>query len=429
METSKNPGWLTLIGIFFITLSLAGCSSARMSDREADSLFRQGKYDAAAEHLKQGLEKQGGPESRDGLLYLLDIGLALHSAGKYDESIQAFQKADKIAEIKDYTSLSTESATLLTSDNITQYKGEDFEKVLISAYLSMDYALTGQIDDALVEARRVNQKLYRMITEGKRKYQQSAFARYLSGMLYEAQRNYNDAYIDYKFVYQLEPDFRNLGLDLWRTAKLSGIREDMERWDQTFGLTAADHAEALKSASRSTGEIIVLYQNGISPVKRPHPNFGEIPKFYPRRNPVSYAQVEIAPVKAEGEPEWKEAGTTAVLDNIETVAIENLDEKYSGIVARKLAGVVAKEAAGYGVEKATKSPILGALTKIALYASDQADLRSWNLLPHDLQVSRIVVPAGTYRVKVSPVGASPCPDQTVQVLAGKKAFVTFRYMP
>jgi hypothetical protein len=280
----------------------------------------------------------------------------------------------------------------------------------------------------------VNQKLYMMNTEGKRHYQYSAFARYLSGVLYESEGDANNAYIDYKEVYKLAPDFPGLGRDLWRTAWESNIRDDMEEWDEAFHLTKADHDEAKKAAPRSgMGEIIVVYQNGISPIKRPHPNFASIPKFYPRANPVMQADVEIAGVPATQDPavqpQWAKVGSTAVLENIESVAMATLDEKYAGIIARKVAGVVAKEAVGYAVAKKTNSPLLGYLTKMALYASDQADLRSWNLLPHDLQMLRIPVPPGTYRVRALPNGAAPCPDKTIQVLAGKKVFVTFRYMP
>lgn len=446
-----------LAGLVLAAGALNGCSSARMSDHESDSLFRQGRYEEAAARLEKGYEEQG-EESRDSLLYLLDIGLSLSSAGKYEDSIKAFRKADKIAEIKDYTSLATESATLLTSDNIKDYKGEDFEKVLINAYLALDYAMIGNTEDALVEARRVNHKLYLMKTDGKRNYEYSAFARYLSGVLYESEGDSNNAYIDYKEVYRIRPEFPGLGRDLWRTAWESHLQDAMDEWDDTFHLSQADHVEAKKAAPRSgMGEIIVVYQNGISPVKRPHPSFSSIPKFYPRHNPIMSADIEIArvqvqtapkaspepteesvpnkPVKlasAEApviEPEWKNVGQPGMLDNIEKASIQALDEKYAGIIAKKVAGVVAKEAIGYAIEKKTNSPLLGALTKMALYASDQADLRSWNLLPHDFQVLRVPVAPGTYRVRALPGGKNPTPDKTIQVLAGKKVFVTFRYMP
>jgi len=405
---------------FLICLTGWGCASARMSDHESDNLFRAGRYDEAATRLSKGLKDQG-ENGRDLLLFLLDVGLSLHSAGKYAESNKAFLQADKIAEIKDYTSLAAETATLLTSDNIKDYKGEDFEKILINTYLSMNYALMGDYENSLVEARRVNQKLYQMVNEGQRKYKQNAFARYLSALIYEADKDYNDAYVDYKNTWKLVPDYPGLGKDLWRCAWQLRMPDEMDRWDEVYHLTEEDHEQAkLLGPHSKKGEIIVLYENGISPIKRPHPNFREIPKFYPRSNPVSMADVEVDGVSK---------GRTFLLENIEATAIENLDEKYGGLIAKKIAGVVAKEAVGYGIGKATNSPLLGFVAKIALYAADQADVRSWNLLPHDLQISRILVDPGTYRIRVLPVGSRPLSEKEVKVEQGKKTFVNFRYIP
>lgn len=416
-------GWF--IGVLAVA-ALSGCSSARMSDHESDSLFRLGRYDEAATHLNKGLEDQGA-NGRDQLLYLFDLGLTYHSAGKYDQSIKIFRRADDVAVIKDYTSLSRETATLLTSDNIKDYKAEDFENVLINTYLAMNYALEGNVEDALVEARRVNQKLYMMVSEGKRKYKQNAFARYLSAILYESQGNYSDAYVDYKNTYQLEPNYPGLGRDLWRTAKLNEMDDQADEWDEKFHLTKQDHEQAMQLGPKSgKGEIIILYENGISPIKKPNPNFREIPKFYPRPNPVRFAEVSLAPATTAN---YRVVGDTAMLFNIEATAIENLDEKYAGLIAKKVAGLVAKEAVGYGVARATDSPILGLITKVALYASDQADCRSWNLLPHDLQVLRIPVEPGDYNIKLHPVGSGTLPVKEVKVVAGQKVFVDFRYMP
>ncbi len=391
-----------------------------MSDRESDNLFRQGQYDQAVARLQKGLERQG-ENGRDLLLYLLDIGLALHTAGKYEESNQYLLRAEKIAEIKDYTSLSTEGATLLTSDNIKDYKGEDFENVLINTYLAMNFALLGEYESALVEARKVNRKLYLMVTEGKRKYKQSAFARYISAIIYEAEGNYNDAYIDYKKTWELEPSFPGLGRDLWRTANFLRMNDEMDRWAKEFSLKKEDFDAAKQLRPKAgKGEIVVFYQNGISPIKKPNPQFVSLPKFYPRFNPVRSAQIEVnGTVRA----------TTAVLDDIEATAIQNLEEKYGALIAKKIAGVVAKEVVADQVARHTNDPMLGLMTKLIFYASDQADVRSWNLLPRDLQVARIVVEPGTYTVRALPNGAGPLPERTVQVEAGKKVFVNFRYMP
>lgn len=396
-----------------------------MSDTTSDRLFRETRYEEAAARLKEGLEKEG--DGNDQLLYLLDLGLAYHSAGMYQESNRYFLEADKIADIKDYTSLATEAATLLTSDNIKQYKGEDFEKVLINVYLAINFSMLGQAESALVEARRVNRKLYMMVTDGQRKYKMNAFAYFLSGVLYESSGEYNDAYIDYKKVLDLAPEFPSIGRDLWRMAWLLNMADERERWEKRFSISRQDQDETRKLAAYAgkpakMGEIIVFFENGISPIKRPHPSWYSIPKFFPRSNPVTHARLFVNGV---------ESGQTSVLHDIESTAIENLDEKWGGLLAKKLAGVVAKEVVGKQVENVTKSEALGVLTKLALYISDQADVRSWSLLPKDLQAVRVSVPPGKHRVRLDYVGVDgrEPPEREVEVVAGKKVFLNFRYVP
>jgi len=159
---------------------------------------------------------------------------------------------------------------------------------------------------------------------------------------------------------------------------------------------------------------VVLYENGISPIKKPNPIFKELP------NPVRQASIEV---------NGQVMGTTAVLHDIEKTAIENLDEKYAGLIAKKVAGVVVRAVIADQVARQTNSPLLGALTSVALSAANEADLRSWNLLPRDLQVARVVVDPGTYTVRVLPSGAGPLPPKTIQLNPGEKKFMDFRYMP
>jgi len=414
-----------LIAIVSLWSFVSGCVSARMSDRGIEQDFSRGRYSEAITRLQKGVQSQE-PDGRDLLLYLMDLGLVLHTAGRYEESTKIFLRADQLAEIKDYTSLSAESATLLTSDNLKPYKGEDFEKVLINAYLAMNFALLGRNEEALVEARRVNRKLQLMIDEGGRKYQQNAFARYLSAILYEAEQNWNDAYIDLKKVLELKPDFPGLGKDLYRAARLNRNAEDSEKWVVQFNLSPEDRAAALRVGPKAAdGEVIVLFQNGISPEKVPHESTHNVPRFRPRRNPIREAQVYL---------DQQEVGTPRVLHDIEETAIRNLNDNMAGIIAKKvIAGTVAKEAASRGIEKATDSPLLGLAAKVFFYASDQADLRSWNLLPRDLQILRFPATPGLHTVRLEPRGGRKgglnSYEKTLQVVAGKKTFVSFRTLP
>ena len=127
--------------------------------------------------------------------------------------------------------------------------------------------------------------------------------------------------------------------------------------------------------------------------------------------------------------EYQSSGNTQILENIEATAIRNLDEKYAGMVAKKLAGIAVKETIASSIERQTNSRFLALAARMFMYGSDQADLRSWNLLPHDLQILRLVVDPGTYQVKLTPLGSRALSEKVVQVTAGKKVFLNFRFMP
>src|SRR5690606_31375179 len=184
------------------------------------------------------------------------------------------------------------------------------------------------------------------------------------------------------------------GVDLYAMAWRLSNHSDLAKWKEKYRLGEDDIERAKKRTVKSAAEIIVLFENGISPKKGPHPSFYSVPKFFPRCNPVTAGTVTLTNAKGEAVKDR----TTPLMD-IEAVAIQNLDEKWGGILAKKLAGILAKESIGEAVDAKTGRKGWGQLVKLAFYLSDQADTRSWNLLPKDLQLSRFLVSPGTYTVK------------------------------
>jgi len=87
---------------------------------------------------------------------------------------------------------------MLSNDLTLPYEGEDFETVLINVVAALNYVLLNQWDDALVEARKVDHKLNVINDRYDKKnvYKEDAFARYLSGILYEGKGELNDAFIE-----------------------------------------------------------------------------------------------------------------------------------------------------------------------------------------------------------------------------------------
>ena len=74
------------------------------------------------------------------------------------------------------------------------YKPEDFEVILVNFYKAMNYLQMDQMEEALVEVRKINIKLNELndkYPDYKNRYQRDAFAHLLMGLIYEASGNYN----------------------------------------------------------------------------------------------------------------------------------------------------------------------------------------------------------------------------------------------
>ena len=56
-------------------------------------------------------------------------------------------------------SLAGHVGAFLINENTLPYRGEDFEGVMINFYRALNYIQLGNVDEAMVEARKVKEKL------------------------------------------------------------------------------------------------------------------------------------------------------------------------------------------------------------------------------------------------------------------------------
>jgi hypothetical protein len=200
--------------------------------------------------------------------------MMLHLAGQYVESNQMLAQAeDRIDQF--YTkSVSAETGAMLTNDNTLPYEGEDFEKVMINVIQALNYVFLGEWDEALVEARKVDHKLnlFNDKYEKKNVYKQDALAQYLSGILYEAKSELNDAFISYRKADEAYGDYRKnygsplpppLPADLLRTTAALGFMEEHQGYLKKF----PDTRWTTEKELQSQGELIFISYTGRSPIK------------------------------------------------------------------------------------------------------------------------------------------------------------------
>ncbi len=75
------------------------------------------------------------------------------------------------------------------------------KKHSLNYYKALNYINLGRYDEALVECRRINIKLNQLndkYKDKKNKYSGDAFAHLLMGIIYDASKDYNNAFIAYR---------------------------------------------------------------------------------------------------------------------------------------------------------------------------------------------------------------------------------------
>ncbi len=400
-----------------LLLFLTGCATYQTKVEESRKLIQGGQPSAAAEKLKPLAEVEGD----DQLIYLLDYGVAEQLAGNFQESNKAFLRADRLSEVKDYHSISRIGGSLLLNEGMVQYKGEDFEKVMINAYLAINYIMLGLMDDALVEARRLNEKLYKYKFEAKMDYEQNPFARYLSAMVWEAERKWDDAYIEYQKVFELQPTFPLIGKDLLRSAILAQRPEEIAKWKKRFPQEVVQP----EWTSREFGELVLVYQQGWGPRKRPHPGGHRLPKLFPVHSRTSRAKVEVYQNNS-----MVSQSVTDLIYDLEGVATKTFNDAIGALIAKRVAGIATKAVVADQIRQ--KDENLGMLAWVVMNLADQADLRQWSTLPESFQVARLRLKPGTYRVNIRGLDRSKFPSgeektfEEVAIRGGKMAFVHWR---
>lgn len=400
---------------FFLCLPflfISACATYQSKVQVARSLIQEGRLSDALEKLKVLAEQP----SKDQLVYLLDYATALQVAGNFTESNKYFIQADKFADIQDYTSLSLETGSFLTGEEMVQYKGEDFEVILINAMTAINYLNLGDLDNAMVEVRRLNEKLRRFRLEAKRKFTDNALALYLSAIIYEANRSWDDAAIAYEQVYKVDPTYPPLHEDLIRANIRARRWDSVKKWKESF----PEVVERPEWKDAKLGEVIVLYQQGWGPRKNFRYDDTRFPAMYPIYSTVFNIRPQIYSASGTNESQLGSFRGQEILFDVDRVAVASLEDQYASLVARRIGGIIVKNIVAERLRK--ENQLLGDLALLAMYASDRADLRQWSTLPKAFRVYRLTVPAGEYQLRID---GETKKDHLV-VKPGAKVFVSHR---
>ncbi len=387
-----------LVGL--LLLALAGCASH-------SSKFAPIAAELAGEDLDAALKllDEEEPPKRDHLLWLLNRGMLLRLKGEFAASNQEFAAAKQLVEELDALSLREQATALAINDATRSYPGAPYEQVLLHIYSALNYLDLGEPDAARVEVLQVDLRLKRLAErEAGPLFANDPFARYLSGLIYELGGEYSDAMIAYRSAYEAyrqHNDRYPLGVpqqlqyDLLRSSERVGLQDENRQYQKRFGIDSWPSSAELQRQ----GELIFLFHNGLAPIKVersatvPVPSRGQfvriaLPEYLRRPPGFSRARLKIAGRVVE----------TELVENIEELAIAELKANLPAIMARSAARTVLK----YQLSRETnkQNELAGLLVNIAGLLTERADTRSWLALPAELQLARVALPAGEYRLQV-----------------------------
>lgn len=432
MTAAKRLSAVLMIFVFF------GCAGG-VKYGTLEGYLKADNCIRAAEYVEKK-EKGYGPNRK--LLFLLDAAMVNMLCGKYEKSNEYFHDAEDVGEELWTKSVTKEAAAFLVSDYTIPYSGEDFERALINLFSAINYAMLEQYDEALVECRRLdaNLSMINQKYETKNVYKEDAFGRYLSGILYESVGNLDDAFIDYYKAFRVFQDYKKdygtrmpsiLLEDLMRIAEKVGRTEEVRSSVRKFGNI---RGLSFEDAKRS-GKIVFVHFNGKSPVKvedRLH-----IPL---KHGPVTLAfpRYEIRMPPCRDITLLVEAGSVSrtvkaeIVEDINGIALKNLDDRKGRVVAKTIARAAIKQAAINAAAERLDSKVEREAVKVVLnilnMAIERADKRSWRTLPGEIYLTRVFVPEGRYNIFVRPCKGEKTFVDAINVKAGETGFVLYETM-
>ena len=460
---------------------LQGCGPTLTHYPDVEESLRQGDPQKAVKFV-EGAEDSYDEDSY--LLYLMDLGMTLHLAGKYEESNRYLEKADELIAEQYTKRLHDEAAAMLLNEGELPYRGDPYEQVMINVIKALNYALMQNLSEALVEARKIDHRLNVLNdTVDQDEYREDPFARYLTGVLYEVSGDLNNAFIAYRKAeegYRLASSWSGVALpdtlkqDLLRVTKALHFQEEHQHYRRTFPQTPD-----FEDTSSAKAQVFVVSYNGRGPIKEDV--FLDVPLSYEAlqlatinkyglgggtrrtrgRDAILYgyqgqivrvalpqlvthqSQVAYSSVRAQQPGSQYETITERVYD-VGATAKKNLDDQFPTLMVRAAARGALKYGAAQGLGQGVRASINGrdaqlvgalatAIATMMVIASEEADIRNWKTLPGEIQIGRLWIPPGKYTITINSfdlegksVGISS--SSVLSLSAGDTRFLTQRIL-
>ncbi|HKI47159.1 MAG TPA: hypothetical protein VKA08_17645 [Balneolales bacterium] len=410
--SQKEKKYVPLLLFAALLVLLSGCVSYQLDKAQYNlrEHFTNGNYDEAA-HLLQKYRKDKVYRSKDRVLMNLEAGTIEHFQGDYNTSIQSFSSAEDEIQTLYTKSISRAVSSLLINDNQLSYDGEDYENIYLNAFKCLDYIQISNINDALVEARRIAFKLenlnirYKGLIDalskkdstglvdwkaGRTNIQNSAFGHFLSAVLYAKTDHPDDARIE-------ATHFENA----------------VQEQPRYFGGIEPDASLVRKMQDEESFNTLLVGFSGHSPVKYQFDT-----RFYDAAS-KTYLKISLPVLRLIPSEVWRIYAVVDDTTQVNLYRIENMDEvaadvykvKQPVIYGRTVLRALLKSAATHTashIARKKKKKLLGDIIDIAGViigeTTEKADLRGWQTMPGQAYVALAKLSPGKHIVRFYYIG-------------------------
>ena len=325
------------------------------------------------------------PATRDRVQYLLNRGILKKLTGDFKGAVVDLEKAKNLSNPLAATSLSENFGAATINETLRSFIGSPSERIIIHSMLALNYLAQGDLLAARVEMLQADITM-RELAQKDSNSGQLASSHYLTGVIYELNNEYDNAMISYRRAAKLvdvrgHPMPRALADSLLYLSQRTGLQQQYRQYQKRFNRST----EPLKAGER---DIFVFYDQGVVSNKRQH--FISVYNFHAQQNITLalpyYPAKQYQPQRLYFSVNGKKT-STQLIEDIDGLVRADLNADMPTITATTLARSVAKYQAVRQAQR--KDEIAGLLLNLATTFSETADLRSWNMLPANIQVARI----------------------------------------
>jgi hypothetical protein len=379
-----NLAFITAVkpSIFIMALLCSILSGCATSNRNMSEVANQLRHNLPVESAITKLEAIK-VERQSTAQHQLNLGYLQLVSGDYQNALANFEQAKITMASLQAISLSENLQSATINETGRSYSGWPTDRVLVHGMMAMAYLLNNDLNGARVEILQADTQMNKLAEADTKSLQgQLAFVRYLAGVIYELNEEYDSALISYRMAFDIltarnetipTPLQQNL-IDL--TASI-GLEQESKQYQKSFRLAV--------SAQQENKQYIFAFDGVVTQMKEAKSVLlwdiddvylsVALPKF-PRNNYVALTSYSL-----DGRGEI----STQSIESIESRARDDLQARMPKITAMALARAGAKYQTVKELNK--KDNVLGAFANVLSIVSEVADLRHWSMLPSSIQIA------------------------------------------